>query len=132
MFTSSSATNEEGDPTGCLCPNLEVLDISSSNTFSETTLLQFIKAKNGDINNNNNGIGEPSPPSIPGLAKLKTVFVTFHHRQINDINPQLEQYRQAGLEVSITYPTVHLNLFSPFDGLPNNTSANGGATWLAP
>ena len=123
MFTSSSTPSdddeeeeeeeEEGvkDPAGCLCPNLEVFNISSANAFSETSLLRFIKAKNS----------ETDEPSIPGLAKLKTVFVAFHRRQINDINPQLEPYRKAGLKVTISYPTMHFNPFSPFDGLPNTT-----------
>ena len=117
MFTSSSSNssdNDEEPAAGCLCPNLQIFNISSANAFSETSLLQFIKAKNGDIDSG----GEPS---VPGLMKLKTVIVAFHRRQINDIDPQLEPYRQAGLKVTISYPTMHFNPFSPFDGLPSTT-----------
>jgi len=103
MFSSSCSFES------CLCPNLENLNISSSDSFSETTLLQFIQAKNGD-------------PVTQGLAKLKVVSVAFHRRQITDINPQLEPYRQAGLVVNIAYATMHINPFSPFDGLPPNAT----------
>jgi len=102
MFSSPSLDSR-------LCPNLENLNISSSDSFSETTLLQFIQAKNGD-------------PVTPGLAKLKAVSVAFHCRQVTDINPQLEPYRQAGLVVNIAYAAMHVNPFSPFDGLPPNAT----------
>jgi len=98
-------------PQGYLCPDLENFESSSDTAFSETSLLQFIRLKNGD-----NSSGEPS---LPGLAKLKTLFVTFH-RPLDDISPDHELYKQAGLEASILYPPLPFPArFSPFDGLPN-------------
>ena len=128
MFTSSSSdddnSNDHGDdeaeinledPGGCLCPNLENFESSLETRFSESTLLKFIRRKNGD-----NSGGEPS---IPGLAKLKTLLIIFpgHCRPLNDINPELElASKQAGFEATILYhpPPPFTALFSPFDGLP--------------
>ena len=104
MFTSS-------DDGGYLCPHLEDFESSSETAFSENALLQFIREKNGS--------GEPS---TSGLARLKRLFVIFYGRPLIDINPELELYKQAGLDATITYPhlpfTAH---FSAFEGLPNTT-----------
>ena len=129
MFTSSSSSDDDNsnghgndgakidleDPEGCLCPNLEDFESSSETKFSESTLLQFIRRKNGDHSS-----GEPP---IPGLAKLKTVFIIFpgHRRPLNDIIPELQlASKQPGLAATILYhpPPPFIARFSPFDGLP--------------
>jgi hypothetical protein len=103
LFFESS--NDEG---GCLCPHLEDFSISTETAFSETTLLQFVREKNGGTTTNT------------GFAKLKRLYVTFNRRPLSDINlnQELEPYRQAGLVASIMYPLSTPTPFSAFDGLP--------------
>ena len=88
---------------GYLCPHLVDFESSSDTAFSETTLLQFVKAKNGDN-------------TTTGLAKLELVLVVFHGRPLRDIKHELEPYEQAGLVTSLTYPIR--TPFSAFGGLP--------------
>ena len=90
---------------GYLCPHLEDFESSSETAFSETTLLQFVKEKNGDSNTHNKG-----------LAKLKLLFVVFYCPPLADIKQELEPYEQAGLVTSLTYPLK--TPFSAFGGLP--------------
>lgn len=115
MFTSPNDDNNDQDPEGCLCPNLEDFESSSSETaFTESALLQFIKRKNDD---------NDSEPRIPGLAKLKRISVIFYCRPLNDdINPELDLYKQAGLEAIVSYPRLYAAPFSPFEGLPNTNN----------
>ena len=122
LFTSTSSSkdddsNSDGDDTGLedtggyICPNLECFECASETAFSESTLLQFIKMKNGDDSS-----GEPS---LPGLAKLKKLVVVFHW-PLDVINLENELYKQAGLEATISYPpSPAAARFSPFHGLPN-------------
>ncbi|KAF8816839.1 hypothetical protein BYT27DRAFT_7154233 [Phlegmacium glaucopus] len=123
MFTSSSSSDvdnsndDHGDEEpdngldGPLCPNLEIFESSSETEFSETTLLQFVKRKNG-----NNG-----DPPIPGLAKLKTLFIVFRCHRLDEIKSEIELHKQAGLKATILFhpPIPFMASFSPFDGLPN-------------
>ena len=88
---------------GYLCPLLEDFESSSETAFSETTLLQFVKEKNGDN-------------TATGIAKLKLLFVVFYCRPLTDIKQELEPYEQAGLVTSLTYPLRAP--FSAFGGLP--------------
>jgi hypothetical protein len=87
LFFESSNDDE-----GYLCPHLEDFSFKPLATFSDIALLQFVKEKNGD--------------STTGLAKLKSLYVTvpFNCRCLNDINQELEPYKQAGLVASIAYP----------------------------
>ena len=102
MFFEPSNDSDEG----YLCPHLEDFESSSETAFSETTLLQFVKEKNGSTTTTNTG-----------LAKLKHLFVVFYSRSLNnDINRELEPYEQAGLVATITYPLRAP--FSAFGGLP--------------
>ena len=107
MFISLDDDNSDDQDSGTyLCPQLNDFESSSETAFSEDTLLQFIKAKNGDNSN--------------GLAKLKRLFVIFYCRPLTDIIPELEPYKQAGLEATISYPHLAYPApFSPFEGLPN-------------
>ena len=89
---------------GYLCPHLEDFECSSETAFSETSLLQFVKGKNGDRNTD------------PGLAKLKLLFVVFYGPPLSDIKEELEPYEQAGLVTSLNYPLRAP--FSAFGGLP--------------
>jgi F-box-like len=92
---------------GYLCPHLEDFESSSETAFSETTLLQFVKEKNGDSN---------TTTTTTGLAKLKLLFVVFYGPPLGDIKQELEPYEQAGLVTSLTYPLRAP--FSAFGGLP--------------
>ena len=108
LFIESS---NDDDDEGYLCPHLEDFEISIDTAFSETTLLQFVKKKNGDSNNSNS--------SNTGLARLKRLSVVFYCRPQSDIsiNQELEPYEQAtGLVATITYPPTAF--FSAFGGLP--------------
>ena len=89
---------------GYLCPHLEDFESSSETEFSETTLLQFVKEKNGDHG------------TTTGLAKLRLLFVVFYGRPLTNIKQELEPYEQAGLVTSLTYPLRAP--FSAFGGLP--------------
>ena len=98
---------ESSNDEGYLCPHLEDFESSAETAFSETTLLQFVKEKNGDT-------------SHTGLAKLKRLTVVFYCLPLSDVNRELELYKQAGLAATITYPlTAH---FSAFGGLPGCSS----------
>ena len=101
---------ESSNDEGCLCPRLEIFKSSRETELPETTLLQFVKEKNGD--------------STPGLAKLKCLNVTFNRRPLSDIdlNQELEPYKQAGLATSIMYLHSSPSPFSEsaFDGLPEH------------
>jgi len=94
---------ESSDDEGCLCPHLEDFESSSETAFSSSTLLQFVKEKNGDN-------------TKKGLAKLKHLSVVFYCRPLIDINQELEPYEQAGLVATLTFPLRAP--FSAFDGLP--------------
>ena len=98
---------ESSNDEGYLCPHLEDFENSSEAAFSETTLLQFVKEKNGD--------------SSTGLAKLKRLYVLFKCRPHSDINQELEPYEQAGLVATIAFP--QRVPFSPFGGLPGDPLA---------
>ena len=77
---------ESSNNEGALCPYLEDFEISLVTAFSEATLLQFVREKNGDN---------------AGLAKLKRLYVIFNSRPLRDIDQELEPYKQAGLVASI-------------------------------
>ena len=110
LFFNSS--DDEGSP---LCPQLEDFESSSENEFSETTLLEFVKEKNGD--------------STTGLAKLKHLFVLFGCR-LCDISQELEPYKLAGLVATVTYQ--HSAPFSAFGGLPGHTLSGFGLPGYMP
>ena len=93
---------ESSNDEGYLCPHLEDFEISSGTAFSETTLLQFVKEKNGGSN-------------TTGLAKLKHLSVVLYRRRLMDINQELKPYEQAGLVATITYPLAAS--YSAFNGL---------------
>ena len=78
---------ESSNNEGTLCPYLEDFESSSVTAFSEATLLQFVREKNGD--------------NTAGLAKLKRLYVTFNSRPLRVIDQELEPYKQAGLVASI-------------------------------
>jgi hypothetical protein len=83
---------ESSNDEGALCPHLEDFESSSVTAFSENTLLQFVREKNGD--------------NVTGLAKLKRLCVTFNCRPSPlNLNQELElePYKQAGLVASIVY-----------------------------
>lgn len=101
LFFESSNDGE------CLCPLLEDFECSSDTAFSESTLLQFVKEKNGD---------NTTTITTTGLAKLKHLFIVFFCRPLRDIKPEIEPYEQAGLVATITYPLRAP--FSAFGGLP--------------
>ena len=75
-----------------LCPHLEDFEITctSEARFSETTLLHFVKEKNGDS-------------TTTGLAKLKKLYVSFYGAPLGDIIQELEPYEAAGLVASLSY-----------------------------
>ena len=111
MFTSDETGLEDSGGggggeggEGCLCPKLETFECSSETAFSEIALLQFIKDKS----------------SIPGLAKLETLFVIFYSHSLHDIQMELEVYKKAGLRATVSYPHSSFMAapFSPFEGLP--------------
>jgi hypothetical protein len=78
---------ESSNDEGYLCPHLEDFSILSEAAFSDTTLLQFVKEKNGD--------------STTGIAKLKRLYIYLNRSPLCDINQELEPYKQAGLVASI-------------------------------
>jgi hypothetical protein len=80
---------ESSNDEGYLCPHLEVFECLSGTAFSDTTLLQLVREKNGD--------------STTGIAKLKRLYVYLDCRPLCDINQELEPYKQAGLVASIAY-----------------------------
>jgi hypothetical protein len=107
---------ESSNDEGVLCPHLEDFESSSEAEFSETTLLQFVKVKNGDS-------------TSTGLAKLKRLYVLFRIR-LSDISQELELYKLAGLEATITYPLC--TPFSAFGGLPGHTISGFGLPGYMP
>jgi hypothetical protein len=118
MFTND---NEEGG--GYLCPHLKAFECSSETLFSESALLQFVKAKNGEnpTSTSTTTIStSTSTSTTTGLAKLTHLFVVFYCRPLTDdidiLNQELEPYEEAGLLATITYP--HTAPFSAFGGLP--------------
>jgi len=99
---------ESSNDEGALCPHLEDFECSSETEFSETTILQFVKERNGDTS------------GATGLTKLKHLYVLFYGRPGDiDLKQELEPYEHAGLVATITYPlsTGTLFKFSAFDGL---------------
>jgi hypothetical protein len=113
---------ESSNDEGYLCSHLEDFSSTSGAAFSDTTLLQFVKEKNG------------ASTTSTGLAKLKHLYVLFNCRSLNDINPELEPYKQAGLVATIIYPlstpfsTTYIPrpLSSAFFGLPRYAFARHG------
>jgi hypothetical protein len=105
---------ESSNDEGYLCPHLEDFSSPSGAAFSDTTLLQFVKEKNSD--------------STTGLAKLKRLYVPFNCRPLNDINPELEPYKQAGLVATIIYPlsTPLPSTYLPTGSRSGSYSAFGG------
>ena len=95
---------------GYLCPHLEDFECSVDTTFSETSLLQFVKEKNADS------------PTSTGLAKLKHLFVASNFVLYSDIKQELEPYEQAGLVASLTYGLTSAPR-STFGGLPGFSRA---------
>jgi len=91
---------ESSNDEGYLCPHLEDFSSLSKAEFFETTLLQFVKKKNGDS------------ATLAGLAKLKRIYVPFICRPLGDIDQELELYKQSGLVASITYPHIFPYLVS--------------------
>ena len=81
-----------------LCPHLENLQIMQNAMFSESTLLQFVKEKNGD---------NSSSATTAGLAKLKSLYVSFDSVPLIDIKQELQPYKAAGLVASLSYQHRH-------------------------
>ena len=79
---------ESSNDEGAFCPHLEVFSCLRATAFSETTLLQFVREKNGGS-------------STTGLAKLKRLSVAFDCLSLRDFNQELEPFIQAGLVTSI-------------------------------
>jgi hypothetical protein len=74
---------ESSNYEGYLCPHLEVFDCLFETAVSDTTLLQFVREKNGD--------------STTGIAKLEYLSIKLCRRLSDIIKQELQPYRQAGL-----------------------------------
>jgi hypothetical protein len=83
------------------CPALQELEISNCRNVSDEALLHFI---------------------ISRIPKLKRVDVKFDRERQIDILPGLQSFVHDGLKVFITYISVALPWFSPWQGLPDAPS----------
>ncbi|KAJ7133657.1 hypothetical protein C8R43DRAFT_894926 [Mycena crocata] len=83
------------------CPSLQELVITRSTFISDAGLLRFITARMA---------AEPSPT-------LRRAEISFSRFPQIDILPDLEQFIECGLEVSIEYPKPSPARFSPWEGL---------------
>ncbi|KAF8968486.1 hypothetical protein BDZ97DRAFT_1915951 [Flammula alnicola] len=106
------------DEGNLLCPELAVFECFIGPDFTDSALLDFIKAKHS---------------RTPGLATVKTVAVVFSRPQEIPLLGELEPFMKDGLDCRLSYsPALAQGLFSASDGISSVYNDNVFYPWGAP